>query len=193
MNIIGAGGHAKVIIDALLATGETVDHIYDQNPNVTSLMGRKVETLVPELSLAAGLYVIGIGLNRIRREKATQYALPYGQVIHPTALLGSEVSLGEGTVILHRAIVQAASWIGHHVIVNTNAQVDHDCFIGDYSHIGPGAILCGGVQVGKEVLIGAGAIVLPGTRIEDRAVIGAGAVVTRLVKENQIVKGNPAK
>lgn len=193
MNILGAGGHAKVVLDCLRAIELPVSSIIDDNPAVLTLQSYPVHysgtiTVWPE-----GHYVIAIGSNDLRRTKAESLRLPYGLVIHPSALVSPSAKIAEGTVVFHRALVQADSSIGRHVILNTGCQIDHDCQIGDFSHIAPGAILCGGVQVGNGVLVGAGAIVLPGIHIGDGAVIGAGAVVTKPVTANQRVKGNPAK
>ena len=57
----------------------------------------------------------------------------------------------------------------------------------------PGSVIGGNAIVGNYVTIGLNATVLPEIQIDDGAYIGAGAVVTKNVKKNQVVAGNPAK
>lgn len=193
MNIIGAGGHAKVILDCLLALDVPVSCIIDDNLNIKSIQSYPVQCSSNLKTWPSGKYIIAIGSNDLRRTKAESLNLPYTSIVHPSTFVSPSAKISEGTVVLHRALVQADSIIGRHVILNTGSQIDHDCVIGDFSHIAPGAILCGGVRVGKNVLIGAGAVILPGIKIGDNATIGAGSIVTKNVKENEVVKGNPAK
>lgn len=197
--LLGAGGHAKVVLDTLLLVcASDAISVYDDNP---SKLGSKIlgfEVFVPiqhHLNLPINIHV-AIGDNLVRRrlgEDILNGKKNYFVIIHPTAVVSKFSQIGKGVFIGAGAIVAPDANLEDGVIINHHAVVDHDCIIGSWTHIAPGVVLGGGVTVGKNCLIGAGAIVLPGIRIADDAVIGAGAVVTRDVAQGITVVGIPAR
>ena len=114
-------------------------------------------------------------------------------LIHPFAVLGQQIKLGEGSVVTAGCVLTADIEIGKHVLLNLNTTVGHDVIVGDYSSIMPGAHLSGFVTIGKSVFVGTGASVLQHITIEAGAIIGAGAVVTKPVAKNKTVVGVPAR
>jgi sugar O-acyltransferase (sialic acid O-acetyltransferase NeuD family) len=192
MYLIGASGHAKVVMDCLLDAGVTLQGLFDQNTEVKSLKGYAVQGDYTSSHQEEPL-VIAIGLNSIRQRIANELkGRVFGNAIHPSAMVSSDVTIGEGTVVFHGAIIQSSAKIGKHVIVNTAASIDHDCVIGDFAHIAPQVALCGHVTVGEGTLVGAGAVVIPGIKIGKWCLIGAGSVVFRDVPDHGMVVGNPA-
>lgn len=190
--LLGGGGHAKVVIDCLLAEGREVVAVFDKK-NKGSLLGiQRYEQYGPELFKDAAM-LIAIGDNKVRHTLAGETSHPFTNTIHPSSVISSFAQVGMGTMILHRAVVQAGTTIGNHVILNTGSQVDHDGLIADFVHIAPRAVLCGSVTVGEGTLIGAGAVVLPGIKIGKWAVIGAGAVVVKDVDDHAVVAGVPGR
>lgn len=190
--LVGGGEHARVVLDCLLAQGARVKALFDPMQS-GFLFG------VPQLGKYRSDYepqakaIVAIGDNRTRKKVAESTRHPFGLAIHPSTVCSSYAKIGEGSMILHGAIVQAQSTIGRHVILNTGSKVDHDAMIGDYVHIGPGAILCGTITVGEGAFIGAGATIIPGRKIGAWSMVGAGSVVIRDVPEYTIVAGNPAR
>ncbi|MDE6207422.1 MAG: acetyltransferase [Muribaculaceae bacterium] len=191
MNLFGASGHAKVIIDIIEAAGNSVGVLYDDAPYCRGLCGRPV--LKAADTTVTGPMIISIGSNRVRKMISERYPLPYVNAIHPTAIISRTAHIGAGTVVMHGATIQSDSSIGRHCIINTGASVDHECRIGDYVHISPHATLCGNVHVGEGSWIGAGATVVPGIKIGRWCTIGAGAVVIRDIPDGATAYGNPAK
>jgi len=200
--LIGAGGHAKVVLDAMLATGQfEVLGLLDSDPSRTGSHVLGVPVLGDETLLQQGAYersalLLCIGDNARRLELAARYKLMgrrFLSVCHPTVSLGRETEIGDGTVILAGAVANPGTSIGAHCIVNTCASIDHDCRLADGVHVSPGARLAGGVCVGKGAHIGIGASVLPGVSIGALAKVGAGAVVLSDVPEGVTVVGVPAK
>lgn len=194
--VIGSGGHARVVIAALRASGIRVTALYDERPE---RYGETVDGAVISGDCEAGLSTplpahIAIGDNKVRRDLSGRRP-PAGwmRAVHPSALIDPAARIGAGSLVALGAIVQAGASVGTHVIVNTGAIVEHDCTVGDFAHVAPGSVLGGGVAVGEGVLIGLGARVLPGISIGDWAVIGAGAVVMADVAEGQTVAGVPAR
>ena len=189
MFLYGASGHAKVIIDILKASGETVDALVDDNPAINELQGIKVfhhsENMSP--------MIVSIGMNRIRKSVVEHLNCTFGKAIHPSAIVSDTAKIGEGTVVMQGAIIQADAQIGKHCIVNTGASVDHECVLGDYVHISPHSTLCGNVQIGEGTWIGVGTTVIPGVKIGKWCVIGAGSVVVRDIPDHVEAFGNPCR
>lgn len=194
--VIGAGGHAKVVVATLQAAGRRVeaaldDRVADAPAAVLGVPVRGATSATTDLEGREA--VIAIGANRDRQTVAAKLGLAWTTATHPRASVHDSVSVGAGTVVFAGAIVQPDTRIGEHVIVNTAASVDHDCALGDFSHVAPGARLCGAVRVGVGALVGAGATLIPGVRVGDWAVVGAGSVVIEDVPAGATVVGSPAR
>jgi len=190
--LIGGGDQGRVTAEAILQSGHRVVKVFDARPcePVPGVISSGDYDPNQDLS---GQLIISIGQNAIRKSYAAKLAHRVGTIFHPSSIVSTLSEFGEGTVVLHGAIIQLNAIIGRHVIINTRASIDHDARIGDYVHIAPGAVLCGRVSVGEGTLIGAGAVVLPGISIGKWAVIAAGSVVTTPVGDGAIVRGNPAR
>jgi len=202
--IWGAGGHAKVVAEAVFLMGchEIIGFLDDVAPgrkgerfeSGTILGGREVlEQRSPD---GRQLAFVAFGNNAGRLAaleflRSRRWQVPV--VIHPSASVSSTASLGEGACVMAGVVIQASSKIGRGVIVNSSASVDHDCVLEEACHIAPGARLGGHVSVGRRTLIGMGAIVTPGIRIGADAVVGAGSVVLEDVPDGARVWGVPAR
>ena len=108
-------------------------------------------------------------------------------------LIGEEVSLGEGTVVLEGAVINVDSIIGKCVIINTGAIVEHDCKVGDFVHFMTGAIIGGGVEVGDSSVIGVAAKVIQYKIINKNCLILEGSIVTQDLLNEGTYFGLPAK
>lgn len=197
--ILGAQGHAAVVIELIHSLGGTVAGCVgppQETPFGLPLLGEDdwLKDREGEFQLANGIG--GIGDNAIRarvfeRLEAQGFAFP--KLIHPRATVSTSAIVGDGVQVMRGAIVQARTRIGANAIVNTGAIVDHDCVLGAHSHVAPGATLSGGVTLGEAGHIGTGATVIQNIAIGDRAIIGAGAVVTANVPGGVTVIGVPAR
>lgn len=193
MLLYGASGHAKVIVSILKAGGQEVKALFDDDLSKKTLSGIPVAGIYNPAYSPGTSIIISIGHNGIRKRVANLIEHPFGKARHPSALIDMSVEIGEGTVIMHGAVVQADAKIGRHAIINTAASVDHDCIVGDFVHIAPGAVLCGTVNVGAGTLIGAGSIIAPNLRIGANCLVAAGSVVTTSIPDGATVRGNPAR
>jgi sugar O-acyltransferase (sialic acid O-acetyltransferase NeuD family) len=186
--IIGAGGHAKVIIEIIEEMKGVILNISDTNSAVQELLGYSVT----EKPVYTAPVIIAIGNNSVRKRIANEVSAEFGTAIHPGTHISSRCTVGEGTVVMAGVTINSHAGIGRHCIINTNACVDHDCRIGDFVHISPNAALGGGVTVGEGTHIGIGVAVIPGIQIGKWATVGAGSVVIRDVPDYATVVGNPA-
>lgn len=196
--IFGAGGHAAVVIDALIARKSAATlTVVDDIPELegAAFLGLKIHSTsaIMDMPFTGFHAAIGDGLGRkaVSARLTERFGTPV-TIVHPDATISEFAELDSGCFVAARAVLGPRCKIGSAVIVNHAAVVDHDCTIGDFSHIAPTASLGGQVVVGKCVLIGAGANVLPGLKIGDGATIGAGAVVTKDVPKDAVVTGIPA-
>ena len=193
MNIYGASGHARVIIDILLSIKEEIDVIYDVNPQIRNILGYKVVNSTQELDNRIHS-VIAIGNNRIRKKVAVSVGgafVPF--LAHPTTVVSPSSQIGEGTVIMPLAAINSQVLIGRHCIINTGAVVEHDSILEDYVHISPKAAVAGNVRIGEGSHIGTGAVVIPGITIGKWTTIGAGSVIIKDVPDYATVVGNPGR
>lgn len=198
MILIGAGGHAKVVLDAALLMGTKVEVLLDDNPPATRLWDTPVVRRSGEWSLAvAGKdFLVSIGDDHIRARLFADLVAAGGRpvnVLHPRACVSPRASFGRGVFVAALAVVNPGAAIGDDCILNTSCSVDHDCVLGPHVHVCPGARLAGQVSIGALTMVGTGASILPGVRVGEDCRIGAGAVVTRDVPDHSVVAGVPAR
>lgn len=205
--IVGAGGHAAVVADALLAAGERVLGFTDADPSRhgRTLCGlpvlgndRVLDAHTPQtLALANGIGGVGSRLEPPLRSRVQQRLAAHGwqfvAVRHPSAVVSPFARIGAATQILAACVVQPGAEIGECSIVNTAAAIEHDAVLGAWVHVAPRALLCGGVQVGARCHIGAGAVIRQGVHIGEGTLVGAGAVVVSDFPGSGVLVGVPAR
>lgn len=202
--VIGAGGHAKVVIDALLLLDVQVLCLTDTDPakHGASVLGIPVldeDSLLTRYPPDTADLAMGVGSVRVsqfRREiferlKSSGYR--FKTIVHPSTSIGRDVVLGEGCQIMAGVVIQTGSILGVNVLINTRAVVDHDCEIGDHVHIGPGAVLSGHVTLDADCHIGCGASVIQGIRLGNNVQVGAGAAVVNDFGNGARVLGVPGR
>ncbi len=194
--VVGAGGHAVVVLATAQALGVAIVGVFDDREDLlgTTIMGVPVRGGVSEASASgASGVVIAIGDNATRAGIAERALLPAVPVVHPQAIIDESVEIGGGSVVFAGVIIQPRTVIGDHAIVNTGAVIDHDCTVGDFVHIAPGVTVCGGAKVDDGAFVGAGATLVPGVQVGAGSIVGAGAVVVMDVPADTTVVGVPAK
>ena len=198
--VVGAGGHAKVAIEALRQSGWTVVGCTDFDPTPRDVVGAKVLGSDDELSRvrASGVRFAfaALGNNRLREAKADELAalgfeLP--AAISQSASVSDSARIGVGVAIFGGAVINAEAEIRDFAIINTNASIDHDCVIGRAAHVAPGCALAGCVRVGDRTFVGTGSSIIPGITIGSDTIVGAGSVVVRDLPDQITALGVPAR
>ena len=203
---LGAGGHAKVVIETLAAMGgfETAG-LLDPRRELAGtsvlgvpvlgddeLLGRQYDDGVTHAFIGLG----GSGDTGPRRrlyELARSHGFQIVSAVHPRAVVSPSARIGAGASIFAAAVVNADATLGEDVIVNTGALVEHDCRIGDHVHVASGARLASGVTVDEGAHVGLGASIVQGVRVGAGSIVGAGAVVVRDVEPGVLTVGVPAR
>lgn len=188
--LIGTGGHAKVVFEALLASGVKGEEIFPRNGGGKQdvFMGRTIGSPEFPQDLHGASFHIAIGSNQVRKTlfaKAVSGGATGYNVVHPRSDVSPTAELGSAVLAASGCIVAAQARVGDGAIVNHNSVVDHECVIGRFCHIAPGAVLGGQVTVGANSLIGSGAVVLPGITIGRDVTVGAGSTVTKSIDDGQ--------
>lgn len=203
--LLGAGGHARVLVDALNRTGKILSGVYlpagankatwiEEIASITSdaMLQQRFPPETSRLILGIG----AVGDNRKRKQLFIHYrslGYRFSSVYHPHHCRADDVQLGEGCQVMAGAILQTATSVEDNVIINTGARIDHECLIESHAHIAPGAVLSGAVHVGCGAHIGTGAVIIQGIQIGAGALVAAGATVITHVPAQTTVAGVPAK
>jgi sugar O-acyltransferase (sialic acid O-acetyltransferase NeuD family) len=203
--LIGGGNQAHYTIDIINKEKKyniigIIDSIHDIGSDRFGykILGRQedIVQLVNKYNIEGG--VISIGDNWVRYHVFGQIKkqIPdfnFVNAIHPSVIIGDNVELGEGVVMMAGCIINPKSKIGNFTFFATGAQVDHDCNIENYSSISAGSITGGYVTLGEFSAITLGVTVVDRLKIGKNTVIGAGSLVLKDIPDNVLVYGNPAR
>lgn len=202
--IVGAGGHARVLLDSLRRKGVSVAGFLAAESSSHGSLIAGVPVIGGDDRLAgfpAATVVLANGIGSVdvpeRRREAFERLTGAGynflRIVDPAAFVGGDVELDDGVQVLAGAIVQTGARLGRNVVVNTGAIVEHDCVVDAHCHIATGACLGGAVVVETGCHVGSGATVIQGIRIGAGALIASGAVVAQDVAPGARVRGIPAR
>lgn len=186
--LIGAGGHARSCIDVIEQNGKyrIAGLVGLPEQKFTQQLGYEVIATDDELNELAKSYqyaLITVGQVKTpkHRMRLYQMSLKCGfkmpSILSPTAYVSQNATIGEGTIVMHGAIINAGAQVGINCIVNTRAVIEHDTSVGDHCHISTGAILNGGVSVGAGCFIGSGCVMKEGLSLGEDCVVGMGLSV----------------
>lgn len=202
--IVGGGGHALSVADALLRLELPLLGFTDPREQGELAAGipwlgtdQALQKLPSaQVCLVSGLGSVGAGMAG-RREpylRLRDQGFRFAGVVHPDARISPLQSrLGPAHQVMSAAVVNAGVQLGENVLINSAAVIEHGCHIGNHCHVASGAVLCGDVRLEDGVHVGAGATVIQGIRIGSGAVIAAGAVVAQNVEPLTLVAGVPGK
>lgn len=195
--VIGAGSHARSVINLLEVNQLAVESIYDDSfrPGTVELISGY--PLLGNFSAASGRkqLVLAVGDNMRRKELFEQFGADIYQntIFHPSARAERTAKAGKANLVFANAYINAEAIIGDNNIINTGCIIEHECRVGSHCHISIGALLAGRVSVGDFCFIGAGAVIKDKVLISDHVTVGAGAVVVKNITEPGVYVGNPAK
>lgn len=197
--IIGASGHGKVVADIAMKMNRwKYIGFLDDKESIKSSMGIDVVGKSSDAISYIEDYdiFVGIGNNQIR-EKIQKNLEAEGAnipaLIHPNAIIGEQVEINSGTVIMAGVIINCCTRIGKGCIINTGVSIDHDNSLQNFVHLSPGVHLAGTVEVGQGSWLGIGSLVSNNVRISKGCILGAGSVVIKDITETGTYVGVPVR
>jgi sugar O-acyltransferase (sialic acid O-acetyltransferase NeuD family) len=197
--IIGASGHGKVVADIAIKMNMWQNIAFlDDDASIKTSMGLEVigKTADAFVYKDEADFFVAIGNNATRKkvqEKLEEEGMSVVKLIHPSAVIGTDVEIGMGTAVMAGVVINSSSRIGNGCILNTNSSLDHDNVIENYVHISPGVRTAGSVSIGKGTWLGIGSIVSNNVNVCSGCKLGAGAVVVKDITEPGTYVGVPVR
>ena len=197
--IIGASGHGKVVADIAIKMNKWQSIAFlDDDESIKTSMGLEVIGMTADAFTYKDEadFFVAIGNNATRekvQEKLVDEGLNVVSLIHPNSVIGTDVEIGIGSVVMAGVVINSSSRIGDGCIINTSASLDHDNVIEDYVHISPGVRTAGSVGIGKGAWLGIGSVVSNNVNICSGCKVGAGAVVVKHITEPGTYVGVPVR
>lgn len=202
--LVGGGGHCKSCIEVIESTNEfEIAGIVDLESKIgESILGYKFiacDDDLPKLRVKYDYALITVGQIKsegLRRKlfnfvKDIGFKLPV--IISSTAYVSRNSSIGEGSVIMHQAMINADVKIGVNTIINTKSLIEHDTVIGDFNHISTNSIINGNVTIGNSCMIGSNTVCKNGIVLGNNVIIGLGSVIHKDIKGSGTYLGNPLR
>ena len=197
--IFGAGGHAVSVANVALSAGYTIKHFVDKNKKGLDLLGYKIIGDLTELDNTNNFsFAIAVGDNAVRERihkelVSANPSLHFPSLVHSSAVISFFTEIGDGAVVMPKAVIGPNSKVGKFCLINTQASIDHDCLMLDYSSLAPAAVTGGTVKIGLRSAISIGATIKHGLKIGDDSVVGANSYLNKDLPNNQVAYGTPAK
>jgi len=203
--LIGGGNQAHYTIDIIEKEGKyniagIIDSIHDVDSDRFGykIIGRQenISQIIKEYDIEGGVISIGDNWSRYyvyNQIKELAPDLEFVNAIHPSTVIGNNVTLGKGIVAMAGCIFNPKSFIGNFTFFATGAQVEHDNYIDDFSSISAGSITGGYVKLGKYSAVTLGVTIIDRVEIGENTVIGSGSLVTKSIPNDVLAYGNPAK
>ena len=197
--LVGAGGHAKACADVIELEGKFSIAGFVERPNQLFNDLIEYQYIGSDNDLEELFKIYNYALVTVGQIKSTSvrkrlydqlrsigYLLPI--IISPLAYVSKHASIGEGTIVMHNAVVNTVAQIGRNCIINNKSLIEHDSVIGDHCHISTGAIVNGEVKIGNGTFIGSGAVIHNDITIGCNCIISAGTVVRKPVADASVIK-----
>jgi len=197
--IIGASGHGKVVADIAIKINKWQSIAFlDDDESIRTSMGLEVigKTADAFKYNDEADFFVAIGNNATRekiQEKLIEQGINVVSLIHPSAIIGTDVEIGIGSVVMAGVVINSSTGIGKGCVINTSSNLDHDNVIEDYVHTSPGVRTAGSVSIGKNTWLGIGSVVSNNVNICSGCKVGAGAVVVKDITEPGTYVGVPVR
>lgn len=185
--LVGGGGHCISVIDVIEnGTDFNILGILDSQADEKDVLGYPIlggDNLIPELVNINTYFLITVGQIKscsVRKKIANILAennANLATVISSLAYVSKHAEIGEGTIIMNHAIVNAKSKIGKNCIINTKSNIEHGALVEEFCHISTCAVINGDSVIGHGSFIGSNATISNGANIKENSIVSAGKFV----------------
>jgi len=202
--LIGGGGHCKACIDVIEKDNRyVIMGIIDLHEKIgNTILGYPIIDCDENLEIIAKEFknffiTVGFIKSSIRRAELFNQIKSLGgsfpSIYSPKAQISKYAEVGDGTIVMHGAVINADAKVGNNCIINNQALIEHDVVVSDNSHISTGAKINGECFVGENCFIGSGTIINHCVKVNSNTIIGSGSVVRKDIVESGIYAGNPLR
>ena len=200
--ILGAGGHASVLVELCLEQNRSILALISPEPDLNRKIFQGLRHFSDDkavLDFSPNDVELIIGFGGVRgselREKFDQryssFGYRFATLVSRSALISRTATLSEGVQVLPRAVINAGALVGRQSIINSGSIVEHDCIVENFVHVAPNATICGGTTIRQGVQVGPNCVIAQGLEIGAYSIIGAGASVVRSM--NRFSRAMPQK
>jgi sugar O-acyltransferase (sialic acid O-acetyltransferase NeuD family) len=194
--IVGAGGHAKVILATLEVIGISPVAIYDDDASKwgSSLFDTPIKGGLNDFAKLGPVDAfIAVGKNATRKKIVERFTtINWITLIHPASSIHASVQIGRGTIVQEGCILEPDVKIGEHCILTSNSMIGHESVLEDFVH-SSGAKICGNAHICEGVLLGGNSTIHPGITVGAWSAAAIASAIMRDVPPKSVVIGNPAR
>ncbi len=198
--LVGGGGHCRSCIDVVEQQGHyRIAGVVD----LPEKIGQKVlgypiiggDEDLPRLAKQYRYFLVTLGQIKSPARRVAIFEQLKGlgaqlpAIFSPRAYVSRHAIVGEGTIVMHGALVNAGAQVGRNCIINTFCLLEHDAAIGDHCHISTAAIINGGTAVAKKTFVGSNTVTREGISIGTNCIIGGGVAVLQNIPCETIFTG----
>lgn len=199
--IVGAGGFGKEIAFLLQQQNEYqwIGFVDDRKSEQSDVLGKPVIGKIADLLRVKTPMAVFLGIaaptvkENIYEQLRQNPHLLFPNLFAPSALIGLNVQLGIGNILMPYTTYTADISIGDFNMINIGSTIGHDSIIGSYNAIFPNVNISGAVTLGDKNELGVGTKIIQKRSIGDGNIIGAGSVVIRDIPHHSKWVGVPAK
>jgi len=175
--LIGKGGHASEVEQFLPFQVEKFDHL---------------EFLANDVLQYEVMIAVGDSALRKKIYDALPRYISYFSYIHPSAFVGRNVIIGDGSFVGPNCVLTTNIFIGNHALLLRGCHVGHDCNIGNFLSMMGNSVVNGNCTLGHQVYVGTNASVREKTVISNNVKVGMNSAVVKNIINPGVYAGCPA-
>lgn len=201
--IIGAGGMGRTMYDLAkesIGYAEEFEIYGFIDDNVDALNGFEnypplLGTIKDYQPKADEVFVCSIGGHSRKTciENLLSKGAEFIALIHKTARIGTNVKMGNGTLVGTYTTIAADAVLGDFNFIQSLTIIGHDCKIGSWNRIDSQVMMVGATTIGDNNMIHTGAMINHNVHIGDNCTIGASSFVTMDVESGSTLFATPAR